>query len=302
MKPIIITGPTATGKTTISIALAKALGGEVVCADSMQVYAEMSIGTARPTAEEIGDVAHHLFGCVAPDEPFSVALYQQRAFAAIDGILARGKLPVICGGTGLYINSLIYDLDFAKAPGESPLRRQLSAEYDERGADALYARLLELDPASAERIHKNNKVRLVRRLEILLSGSEAKYDFRRRSNRYDFCIYGITKDRERLYQDIDMRVGSMMQRGLLDEAKSIYGKYGSGISAFSAIGYKEFLPYFHGECSLESAVDTVKHNTRKYAKRQLTWFRRLEDVLWVNVGQYACAEEAAHDIINDIMD
>ena len=279
-KVLFIVGPTAAGKTDISLEVAKRLGGEVVSADSMQIYDELSIGTARPAAESLQGIPHHLFGFLPPDSEYSVAKYQSDALSVIENILSRSKLPIVVGGTGLYINSLVYDIDFTKTAPDYKLRDTLSKQYDEEGADTLYKSLIAIDPDSANRIHKNDKKRLIRRLEILLHKDTPEYAFRVPQERYALIFVGINKARETLYQDIEKRVDLMMAKGLEAEVRNIYEKYGADITAFSAIGYKEFLPYFKGEMDIDSVIKTIKRNTRRFAKRQLTWFRREENVKW----------------------
>ncbi|MBR4078820.1 MAG: tRNA (adenosine(37)-N6)-dimethylallyltransferase MiaA [Christensenellaceae bacterium] len=297
-KVIIIAGPTASGKTSLAVALAKRIDGEVVSADSMQIYRGMSIGTALPTAEEKQGVPHHLLEIVDPDEKFSAAVYQKRAFAAIDDILLRGKTPIVAGGTGLYINSITYDLDFTETSENTELRQQLSDQYD---ADprALYAELIAKDPDCAQRIHENDKLRVIRRLEILAQGDAGGYDFQKENTKYDFLMFALTRDRAELYNDINRRVDIMRETGLTEEVDSVYKKYGGDITAFSAIGYKEFLPYFNGECDLESAYETIKRNTRRFAKRQLTWFRRDQRINWINTDDFSDKESIVDYIINN---
>ena len=296
-KVYIVAGPTASGKTGLAVELAKRINGEVVSADSMQIYREMAIGTALPTEEEKQGIPHHLLEIVAPDEKFSAAMYQERAFAAIDDILSRGKTPVVAGGTGLYINSIVYRLDFTSTEEDPQLRAELSARYD-ADPTALYRELLEKDPASGERIHLNDKLRVIRRLEILAKGDGGEYDFQRENNDYEFVMVALTKNRPDLYADINRRVDIMAGEGLTEEVRTVYEKYGSEITAFSAIGYKEFVPYFLGECTEETAYEQIKQNTRRFAKRQLTWFRRDQRFLWLDTAEFADKAAMAEYIIN----
>ncbi len=277
---LFVVGPTAAGKTEISIEIAKKLGGEIVCADSMQIYDELLIGTARPEEKNLQGVPHHLLGFLPPNADYNVAKYQKDALRAISEILSRGKLPIVVGGTGLYINALVYDIDFTKTAPDHGLRDALSQEYDEKGADALHDKLKALDAQSAARIHKNDKKRLIRRLEILLHHDDPGYAFRVPQDRFSLTFIGVSKRRDILYRDIEKRVDRMVERGLEAEARAVYEKYGTDISAFSAIGYKEFLPYFKGETDIDSVIQTIKRNTRRFAKRQLTWFRREEKIRW----------------------
>ncbi len=297
-KVYIICGPTASGKTGISVELAKLVIGEVISADSMQIYKEMSIGTAVATEEEKQGIPHHMLCCVEPDADYSVALYKQDAEKHIEQILNSGKTPIICGGTGLYINSLTHDLDFSKAGADDGLREELSHRFDE-DPESLYNELVALDPDSAKRIHYNDKKRIIRRLEILRSGKPDEYDFDRHSDRYDFRIYALGGDRSILYDRINLRVDVMLEQGLEDEARALYLKYGENIKAFNAIGYKEFIPYFKGEIDIDKVAYDIKLNTRHYAKRQLTWFRRDDRISWIDPFSFNNAKEAAEYILRD---
>ena len=294
---IIIAGPTASGKTSLAVALAKRIDGEVVSADSMQIYRGMAIGTALPTEEEKQGVPHHLLEIVEPNEKFSAALYQKRAIAAIEDILSRGKTPIVAGGTGLYINSITYNLDFTETSENTALREELSARYD-ADPQAVYSELIGKDPESAARIHANDKLRVIRRLEILAQGEAGDYDFQRENEDYDFLMFALTRDRAQLYEDINRRVDIMRDMGLTEEVESVYRAFGGDITAFSAIGYKEFLPYFNGEESLEEAYETIKRNTRRFAKRQLTWFRRDQRINWINTDDFKDKHEIVDHIIN----
>lgn len=281
IKLLVILGPTAAGKTELSIRLAKRLNGEIICADSMQIYRELRIGTARPTEEEMQGIPHHLFGFLNPDQSYSVADYQTDARRVIGEIVQRRKMPILVGGTGLYIQALTGDLDFAQAKPDLLLRAQLSQEYEDKGGLFMHQRLAELDPKAAERIHPNDKKRLIRRLEILKEfQKEDEYNFRRTGGEFDSLKIGIGKEREQLYRDINLRVDQMFACGLEGEVRGIWQKYGSGIQAFSAIGYKEFLPYFKKEVDINEVICKIKQNTRHFAKRQLTWYRRDEQIHW----------------------
>lgn len=293
---IIILGPTAAGKTEIAIRIAKAMDGEIISADSMQIYDEMSIGTARPLPEEQGGISHHLLGFLAPNAEYSVACYQKDARAAIESIFSRGKQPILAGGTGLYINSIAYDIDFTAAGPNEALRAALAEEY-EKNPEQMHERLSRLDPEAARRIHKNDKKRLVRRLEILEGGGEHAYDFRRPQDKYNLHFIGIGKERENLYRDIERRVDIMFEEGLEREVRDVFEKYGSDIAAFSAIGYKEFLPYFAGNATLEETRAVIKQNTRRFAKRQMTWFRREPEIRWFYTEEFSNKEEMAQAIL-----
>lgn len=301
VKPIVlcILGPTAAGKTEVALSVAKSFGAEVVSADSMQIYNELHIGTARPLPSELGDIPHHLMGFLKPDEKYNVAMYQHDAKKEIENILKRGNYPLIAGGTGLYLNALRYNIDFSATP-DHQLREKIGVAYDLFGAEAMYEKLLKLDPSSAERIHKNDKKRIVRRLEILegASGSDSveTYNFRKPQEAYTFITVGINKERAQLYTDINTRVDQMIQAGLLQEVQNIYQKYGPHITAFTAIGYKEFLPYFEGNTDMETVIAKIKQDTRRFAKRQLTWFNKEPDVHWFYADAFKNKTDLNHAV------
>ena len=284
-KILAVVGPTASGKTALAVALAKALGGEVICCDSMQIYREMSIGTAKPTAEEQNGVLHHLFDIKDPDEPFSAMEYVTLAEAAVADILSRGKLPVFCGGTGLYLDAFLRG-GMPETPGADPaLRAELAAFAEEHGAEALHRELAAVDPESAESAHPNNLRRVIRALEIFRLTGVPKSEWDRRSKesptRYNAAVLGIVfADRARLYERIERRVDIMLADGLLEETRALFdtGVFERSPTAAAAIGYKELLPHLRGECTLEDAVTELKTATRRYAKRQLTWFGAKEYV------------------------
>ncbi len=287
-KLIAVCGPTASGKTSFAIRLARMLGGEVISMDSMQIYRRMQIGTAAPTAEEMEGVVHHMIGIVEPSEPFSCADYTERAEACIRDITARGKLPILCGGTGLYLDSLLRVSAFSEAEGSAEIRASLQAFAEAEGAEALHNRLSAVDPEAAEAIHPNNVRRVIRALEIYESTGVTKTEWDRRSlaiaPKYDAKIAVLDfHDRDTLYGRIDRRVDLMLRDGLEAEVRALYadGLLDSRYIAAQAIGYKEFLPYLTGACTLADAADQVRLSSRRYAKRQLTWFRRYTDALWL---------------------
>jgi tRNA dimethylallyltransferase len=287
-KILAVCGPTASGKTALAIRLAQMLGGEVVSCDSMQIYRRMRIGTAAPTPEETEGVPHHLIGIAEPDEPFSCADYTARAEECIRDITARGKLPIFCGGTGLYLDSLLRVSAFSEAEGSAQVRAALHSFAETEGADALHARLCAVDPEAAAAIHKNNVRRVVRALEIYETTGVTKTEWDRRSlsaePKYNARIAVLDfYDRGLLYGRIDRRVSVMLAEGLEAEVRALYddGLLDGRHIAAQAIGYKEFLPYFAGEATLEEAADQIRLSTRRYAKRQLTWFRRYGDALWL---------------------
>lgn len=298
-----VVGPTATGKTRLAVEIALRFGGEVVSADSMQIYRGLDVGTAKPSVDEMRGVPHHMIGCVGPEQPFSVADYVSASSECIRGIRGRGRLPVVAGGTGLYVRSLLDSVDFAPQGRDETLRAGLRRRAESEGPGVLLEELRSFDPESAERIDPHNIPRLIRTIEIYrvtgLTMTE-QIERSRRSTPYDACMIGLSyRDRAKLYAAIDRRVDGMMRRGLLREAEAVLGLPGL-CTAKQAIGYKEFAPYFRGECTLEEAVETVKRESRRYAKRQLTWFRRDAGVRWIMVDDFSVFDrvcEHAFDLI-----
>ena len=283
-KVIAVVGPTASGKTALGVKLAAELDGEVVSCDSMQIYNNMPIASAAPTVEETEGIPHHLVGVRDPLYKFSVAEYVKLASNAVNDIADRGKMPIIVGGTGLYIDSLISGVSFSEEDS-SEVRRQLEAEADDRGMEAMLEALRSIDPETAAKYHVNDRKRILRALEVYrLHGktkSQLDSESRLGGDRYDCLWIGVTyRDREKLYERINMRVDKMLQNGLLEEARAAY-ESGVGSTAVQAIGHKEFFPYFNGEISLDGAVESLKAETRRYAKRQMTWFRRNEKINWI---------------------
>ncbi len=285
-KILCIVGPTASGKTKLSIALAQLTGGEIVSADSMQLYKGMDIGTAKPSMTERCGIPHYMLDILEPNVEYSVAEYQHDASVIVDSILARGKLPIIVGGTGLYVDSLIGSLRFDEDTGsDEKIRKRLWNMYEQCGADALHNKLREIDEASAEIIHKNNVKRVIRAIEVYeLTGHTMTEHIRKAKSlppRYDALTIGLTtKSREILYNRIDSRVDDMINDGLLDEAKFLYTQP-MGQTARQAIGYKELFSAFDGNCTIEQAISDIKQESRRYAKRQLTWFRRNNQIQWL---------------------
>ncbi|MBQ3533908.1 MAG: tRNA (adenosine(37)-N6)-dimethylallyltransferase MiaA [Clostridia bacterium] len=297
---VVICGPTASGKTALSIALAKAFNGEVVSADSMQIYRRMDIGTAKPTLEERDGVPHHMLDVAEPGESYSVSRYAEEASACVEDILARGKLPIVCGGTGLYIDGLIRGTDFQPAGTDSGLREQLEGEWETQGAEAMMARLAAVDPDSAARLHLSDKRRILRALEVYLATGETITVHNARSKavppRYEALMIGLnTEPRQILYDRIDRRVDVMLEQGLLQEVRSLLEDGLLEGTAAQAIGYKELLAHFRGEMPLEQAADLIRQKSRNYAKRQLTWFRRDERVKWIVYN----APEAAQAVLQE---
>ena len=276
---IVVGGPTASGKTALAIELAKALDGEIVSADSMQIYKYMDIGTAKPTADELKECPHHLIGFREPDCDFSVADYTELAHKTIADITARGKVAIMCGGTGLYINSVVNDVDFGEYENDYELRKSLDELAKKDGAGVLLDMLAEFDPVSAKRLHPNNVKRIIRAIEFYkVSGvpiSEHQERTKLKESRYNATMFLINHNREVLYDRINRRVDIMISDGLVDEVRSIMNMgYSRDLNSMQGIGYKEMIAYLEGEISLADAIDMIKQNSRRYAKRQLTWFRR----------------------------
>ncbi|MFJ7748267.1 tRNA (adenosine(37)-N6)-dimethylallyltransferase MiaA [Peribacillus sp. NPDC097295] len=285
-KLLVIIGPTAVGKTRLSIEMAKRFNGEIISGDSMQVYKGMDIGTAKIKSEEMDGVPHYLLDIKEPDEPFSAAEFQKRANACIEDIQSRGKLPIIVGGTGLYIQSVIYDYHFSEAPSDPHYREKLEKQVKEEGIEAVFEQLQSVDPESAKRIHPNNVRRVIRALEIFHCTGKTMSDQMNQQPtemKYDTCIIGLTMDRDQLYQRIDQRVDGMVEEGLFDEVQNFYDRGLRDCQSIQAIGYKEIYDYFEDRASIDEAIDSLKQNSRRYAKRQLTWFRNKMDVIWFNM-------------------
>lgn len=287
-KPLIIlTGPTAVGKTKLSISLAKAVNGAIISADSMQVYRHMDIGSAKITPEEMQGVTHYMIDELEPDEEFHVVRFVTMAKEYLKEIYADGKIPIIAGGTGFYIQALLYDIDFTEQQCDETYRRQLEDLAREHGAEYLHGILREVDPASAEAIHANNIKRVIRALEFYhLSGkkiSEHNETERQKQSPYNFAYFVLTDERAKLYERIDRRVDAMIEAGLVEEVKKLKSKGCSReMVSMQGLGYKEILAYLDGGCTLEEAVYIIKRETRHFAKRQLTWFKRERDVIWLD--------------------
>ncbi len=286
-KVVVLIGPTAVGKTKLSIELAKKLNGEIISGDSMQIYRSMDIGTAKITHAEMEGIPHHLLDIKDPTETYSTAEYQVNVRKLIKEITERGKLPIIVGGTGLYIQSVIYDYQFSEQSSNASLREQLEQEVKENGIEALVERLRVIDPISAEKIHPNNHRRVIRALEIYITSGKTMSENIEEQDLgellYDVALIGLTMDREKLYNRINYRVDKMMESGLLLEVKSLYNAGVRDVQSIQAIGYKELFQYLDGTVTLEEAVDLLKRNSRRYAKRQLTWFRNKMDVTWFDM-------------------
>ena len=301
---IILTGPTAVGKTKASIGLAKALNGEIISADSMQVYKYMDIGSAKIRPEEMQGIQHYLIDALEPDEEFHVVRFQQMAKRAMNEIYAKGNIPIVVGGTGFYIQALLYDIDFTESNEDSAYRQELEQLATEKGAEYLHDMLRKVDPASAETIHANNIKRVIRALEFYQQTgekiSEHNEQERAKESPYDFCYFVLNDDREKLYERINLRIDQMLEEGLVDEVQALKDRgYTRDMVSMQGLGYKEILDYLNGDCTLEEAIYILKRDTRHFAKRQLTWFRREREVIWIDKKTYNYDE---HKILEAMLD
>ncbi len=293
---IVLTGPTAVGKTKLSIQLAKAVGGEIISADSMQVYKGMDIGSAKITAEEMEGVPHHLIDVLEPWEDFNVVVFQQKCKECMDGIYERGHVPILTGGTGFYIQAVLKDVDFTENDDNSEYRKQLEELGDKEGALVLHEMLQKVDPEAAESIHANNRKRVIRALEFYhFTGkkiSSHNVQEAEKEPAYDFCYFVLNDDRSVLYERIEKRVDIMFEKGLLDEVKQLVAKGCTrNMVAMQGLGYKEIVDYLEGKITLEEAVYIIKRDTRHFAKRQITWFKREKEVIWLNKPDFDYDEE-----------
>ncbi|GAB2548374.1 tRNA (adenosine(37)-N6)-dimethylallyltransferase MiaA [Gracilibacillus alcaliphilus] len=285
-KLLVIVGPTAVGKTALSIEIAKKFHGEIISGDSMQVYQGMNIGTAKITEQEKEGIPHHMLDILDPAQPFSVADFQTLVQQYIQEIAIRGRQPIIAGGTGLYIQSVLYDYQFADSRRSAAYQQKIEQELEQNGLEYVYNRLKRVDPVQAEKIHPNNIRRLVRALEVYDRTGLTMTEYQARQSaeaRYDFHIIGLQMERELLYQRINQRVDLMIENGLIEEVAQLLQKGYEGTQAMRGIGYKEIIPYVKGEQSLEEAVDTLKRNSRRFAKRQYTWFNNKMPVHWYEI-------------------
>ena len=285
-KVIVICGPTASGKTALSIELAKKIKGEIVSADSMQIYKDMDIGTAKPTVEEMQGIEHYLIDFVPPDDRYSVADYKIDAKKAIKKILEKGKTPIIVGGTGLYVDSLIYEIEYPNIEFDENYRKELEEQVEKQGLDKLYEQAKIIDPQAIEKISKNDKKRILRVLEIYhatgKTKTEQEVESRKKEVEYDYKVFALNWDREKLYERINKRVDIMIEQGLIEEVKQISKKYNKFPTAMQGLGYKEVVEYLEGNCTKEEMIEKIKKETRHYAKRQLTWFRKNSQTIWLN--------------------
>lgn len=291
MEPVIvIVGPTASGKTKVSIELAKQINGEIISADSMQVYKYMDIGTAKPDKEEMSGIKHYLTDEIFPDEEFNVARFQEMALKYISQVIDNGKRPIVAGGTGLYINSLIYNINFSETVSDWELRERLKKDAEENGNRYLYEKLMEIDPEAAKKIHENDIKRIIRAIEVYTHTSKP-ISYHQNNSRltpppYEYILFGLRLEREKLYERINKRVDLMLEKGLVDEVKRLIQLgYDANATAMQGLGYKEVLAYFKGEVTFEEVVYILKRDTRHYAKRQMTWFKRIEGVQWIDIDE-----------------
>ena len=285
-KVIVICGPTASGKTKSSIEVAKMVNGEIVSADSMQIYKDMTIGTAKPTTEEMQGIKHYLIDFVSPDKRYSVAEYKNDATNAIEEIISKGKTPIVVGGTGLYVNSLIYEIEYPSVELDMNYRKKLEEIAEKEGLYRLYEMAMKVDKLAMKKISPNDKKRICRVLEIYHATGKTKtqIEIESRANKpkYDYLVFGISMDREKLYERINKRVDIMIEDGLIDEVKKVLNKYDDFPTAMQGLGYKEVVEYINGDTTKEEMIEKIKMETRRYAKRQLTWFRRYDNITWID--------------------
>ena len=302
-KPLVIlTGPTAVGKTALSIKLASEIGGEIISADSMQVYRQMDIGSAKIKPEEMGGIPHHLIDILEPEEEFNVCLFEKLALEAMEQIYERGHIPVVVGGTGFYIQALLYQIDFTEEETDTAFRDKLWQLGEEKGNHYLHELLRKVDPESAEEIHENNRKRVIRALEFYENSgkpiSTHNKEQRQKTSAYNSCYFVLTDDRKKLYERIESRVDQMLSKGLVDEVRTLKERgCNASMVSMQGLGYKEILEYLDGRCSLLEAVEKIKKETRHFAKRQLTWFRREKDVIWLDKQAFAYDEDAVFSCI-----
>ncbi|ADL12680.1 tRNA (adenosine(37)-N6)-dimethylallyltransferase MiaA [Acetohalobium arabaticum] len=297
---VAIIGPTAVGKTELSFTLAKELNAEIISGDSMQVYEGMDIGTAKPTVEERQGIPHHMIDILTPDQDFSVADFQERVDELIPEIVERGRLPMLVGGTGLYVKALIQGFIFPEMETDWDLRKQLEAEAEEHGTEYVHDKLKEIDPTLADKLHPNDLRRVIRGIEVYQQTGKTSTHFRQKAKerppRYRAVKIGLKRDRDELYERINRRVDLMIDNGLIEEVKELYeAGYERGLTSMQGLGYKELIGYFEGEYDLEEAIRLIKRDTRHFAKKQLTWFRKDDEIHWFDVGEYE-DEELVSDV------
>lgn len=285
-KVIVICGPTASGKTALSIELAKKTNGEIVSCDSMQIYKEMDIGTAKPTKEEMQEIPHYMINTIFPNERYSVADYKKDAKKAIREIIKKGKVPIIVGGTGLYVDSLIYEIEYPDIKFDEKYRQELEEQVRKDGLEKLYNKAKKIDPEAMLKISSNDKKRILRVLEIYKATGKTKTEQERKSREkepeFDYLVYGLNMPREKLYERINLRVDIMIKQGLIKEVEKIYKKYNEFPTAMQGLGYKEVVEYLEGHLTKEEMIEKIKQETRRYAKRQMTWFRKNKQTIWLD--------------------
>ena len=295
-KVIVICGPTASGKTALSIELAKKINGEIISCDSMQIYKYMNIGTAKPTLEEQKEVKHYLIDFVEPNQRYSVAEYKKDAEKAIAKILEKGKTPIIVGGTGLYIDSLIYGIEYPEIELDEEYRKELEKEIEEKGLESLYNKAKEIDNKAMEKISPNDKKRIMRVLEIYKATGKTKteqeIESRAHEVKYEYKVFAIKMDREKLYERINKRVDLMVEKGLIEEVKDILKRYDKFPTAMQGLGYKEVVEYLQRKITKEEMIDKIKIQTRRYAKRQITWFKKNKQTIWIENNELSKILEA----------
>lgn len=302
---IILTGPTAVGKTALSIKLAKAVNGQMISADSMQVYRKMDIGTAKITKEEMQGIPHYLIDVLDPAEDFNVVMFQKMAKEALEKIYAEGAIPIIVGGTGFYIQALLYDINFEENDGDTAIRVKYQALADENGPEYVHQLLRDVDPVSADEIHANNVKRVIRALEFYEQTghrmSEHNMEQKQRESAYNSCYFVLNDDRKLLYDRIERRIDIMLEQGLVNEVRSLKEQgYTRDLVSMQGLGYKEILAYLENEISLDEAIYILKRDTRHFAKRQLTWFKRERDVIWLSRTEYQNDEAILDEMIGSL--
>ena len=285
-KVIVICGPTASGKTALSIELAKKINGEIVSCDSMQIYKEMDIGTAKPTKEEMQEIPHYMINTIFPNERYSVADYKKDAKKAIREIIKKGKVPIVVGGTGLYVDSLIYEIEYPDIKFDEKYRQELEEQVQKDGLEKLYNKAKKIDPEAMLKISSNDRKRILRVLEIYKATGKTKTEQERKSREkepeFDYLVYGLNMPREKLYERINLRVDIMIKQGLIKEVEEIYKKYNEFPTAMQGLGYKEVVEYLDGHLTKEEMIEKIKQETRRYAKRQMTWFRKNKQTIWLD--------------------
>lgn len=287
-KLIFIVGPTGVGKTKLSTDIASYINAQIISCDSMQIYKEFDIGTAKVKKSEMKNIKHHLIDIICADENFNVNKYKTLAEKEIENIYSKNNIPIFVGGTGLYVDSIIYDLKFTKSIESDELRKKITDFYNKFGKEVLYDLLLYLDYECKNKIHINNVKRVIRAIEVCINTkmkfSKQLSDYKKINEKYNVLILGLYMDRKILYSNIDKRVDNMIKNGLLDEVLYLYNKYSKDCQPFTAIGYKEFIPYFNKEITFEKCIENIKQNSRNYAKRQFTWFRKNKDIKWIDMN------------------